>query len=123
MCGATAAVSGAAKTAPPARALDLRDRLDPAQKVRRDRLVHRHEGDGVLPGPVAAEVEGRDVDPGLAEQRAEAADEARLVEVVHVEHVGRERGVELHALDLDDARRAGLDTVPAKGAPFLGRRP
>ena len=49
-------------------------------------------------------MEGRDVDLAFAQQRAEAADEARLVVVGDVEHVRRELGVDLDALDLDDAR-------------------
>ena len=44
--------------------------------------------------------------PLVAEQRAEAADEARLVAVGHVEHVRPELGLHVDALDLDDARLA-----------------
>ena len=70
------------------------------------------------PGCVAAEVEGGDVDAGLAEQRAEAADEARLVLVGDVEHVGRELGFDVDALDLDDARLAvGEDRAGDARAP------
>ncbi len=54
------------------RPLDLRDRLDPMQELGRDRLVDRDEADRVAARPVAAELEGRDVDAGLAEERAEA---------------------------------------------------
>ncbi len=42
----------------------------------------------------------------LAEQRAEPADEARLVAVGHVEHVRPELRLHVDALDLDDARLA-----------------
>src|SRR5688572_3106288 len=87
------------------RALHLRDRLDLAQKLRRDRLVDRDEADGVAAGPVAAEVEGRDVDAGLAEERAESADEARLIGVADVDHVRRELGLDR---DVADFRHAGL---------------
>ena len=47
-----------------------------------------------------------DVDLLVAEQRAEPADEARLVLVGDVEHVRAEAGFEVDALDLDDARLA-----------------
>ena len=43
--------------------------------------------------------------PGVAEHRADAADHARAVVVVHDEHVTRRRQVDLMAVDADDARR------------------
>ena len=55
-------------------------------KARAHRLVDGDQGDGVAALEVAAEVEGGDVDAVLAEQRAQRADEARLVVVVDVEH-------------------------------------
>ena len=45
-------------------------------------MVHLDEGDGVGAGGAAAEMEGGDVDAGVAQQRAEPADEARLVALV-----------------------------------------
>ena len=56
---------------------DLRQRAQLGQHLGRDRLVdveerHRHAAD-----PLAAELEARDVDAALAEQRADAPDDAR----------------------------------------------
>jgi hypothetical protein len=48
-------------------------------------------------------MEGRDVDLALAQDRAEAADEARLVVVGDAEHVRGELGLDLDAFDVDDA--------------------
>jgi hypothetical protein len=55
---------------------------------------------------LAAQVEGGDVDAGIAERDAQRADEARLVVVGDVEHVRPELGFHVDALDLDDARLA-----------------
>ena len=78
-----------------------------AERVARGNLaVDLDERDGRAALLVAAEREGRDVDPGVAERRGEAADEARLVLVGDVDHRGREFGVDLDVLDRDDARLA-----------------
>ncbi len=81
----------------------------------------------------AAEMEGRDVDAGARQRRAEPADEARLVLVGDVQHVAREIGLDLDALDLDDARprageqragdrRASAGRSPPSRAPASGIR-
>ena len=54
----------------------------------------------------APEVEVGDVDAELAQQRAQPPDMARLVLVGDIEHRGRELGLHVDALDLDDARLA-----------------
>ena len=59
--------------------LHLRQRLHLGEHVRRHRAVDLDQRDRVAALLVAAEVEGRDVDLGVAEQAREAADEARLV--------------------------------------------
>src|SRR4051812_5441618 len=69
-----------------ARPLHLRDLLDAVQQLGRDRLVDRDEADRVAALAVAAEREGRDVDAGRPEERAEGADEAGLIGVADVDH-------------------------------------
>ena len=54
----------------------------------------------------AAELEVGDVDPGIAQRRADEADHARNVGVGDVDHVGTDIGVEVDALDLNEARLA-----------------
>src|SRR5258708_5335783 len=67
-------------------------------------------------------MEGRDVDLALAQQRAQPADEARLVVVGQVEHVRAELGLDLDALDLDDARMAAAEQGPRdRAGEFFGR--
>src|SRR5258708_7034334 len=56
------------------------------------RLVDAGEQDRLLAGLGAAEMEGGDVDAGIAQRLAEIADEARLVEIAQEQHVGRELG-------------------------------
>jgi hypothetical protein len=83
---------------------DTLKRGDLGHELGRDRLVDLDQRDRRAAGRVAAEMEGRDVDLALAQQRAEAADEARLVVVGDVEHVRGELGLDLDALDVNDAR-------------------
>ena len=68
--------------------------------------VDLDQRDGVAARLVAAEMEGRDVDLGVAEQAGEAADEARLVLVGDVDHRLAEFGVDADALDVDQPRLA-----------------
>src|SRR5690348_17783495 len=67
-----------------------------------ERLVDLDEADRILARRLAAEMEGRDVDPGLAEGAPKAADEARLVEIAHEQHGGAELGLHRNRLDLDN---------------------
>src|SRR5206468_1756458 len=82
-----------------------------------ERLVYLDEGDGVLAGRGAAEMEGRDIDAVLAQGAAEITDEARLVLVADEQHRGAELGLHGDTLDLDETRlvaaeeRAGDDVV------------
>src|SRR5687768_9740719 len=69
-----------------------------------DRPIDLDQGDGVLAGRRAAEREGRDVDPVVAQGGAEVPDHARLVLVGDVEHVRAELGIDVDALDLHQAR-------------------
>src|SRR4051794_4169596 len=75
-------------------------------------------GPSTTPSPIvaAAEREGGDVDAGIAEQAGEAADEARLVLVGHVDHRGAELGVDLDALDRHDAGLAVVEDGAGDGA-------
>ena len=74
--------------------------------VLRDRLIDAEQQHRFAARIAAAEVEGADVDPGLAQQRADAADEARRVLVDDVEHVAGEIGLDPDAEDLDQPRCA-----------------
>src|SRR4029079_8235784 len=55
---------------------------------------------------VAPDVEGGDVDAGLAEGRGKLPDETRLVEIGNVDHRRPELGIHPDSLDVDDARTA-----------------
>ena len=72
-------------------------------------LIETDNGNGVLRCSLAAEVEGGDVDVGLAQDGAEGADETGFVEVVDEEHHGMEVGFQGHALDFDDPGVAHVD--------------
>ena len=54
-------------------------------------------------GARSSQVEGRDVHAGFRQEPSHAADDARLVVVREVEHVGTQLGLHLDALDLHDA--------------------
>ena len=73
--------------------------------------------DGIATRRLAADMEGRDVDAGIAQGRREFADEARLVEIGDVDHRGAKFGVHANALDVDDARAA----VRVDGAGHMAR--
>src|SRR5476651_1456878 len=95
--------------------LGLHDALDGGdlgREVDRQRLVDLDQRDCRAARLVAAEMEGGDIDLVLAQQGAETADEARLVVVGDVEHVRAELGLDLDALDLDDARALAANKVP-----------
>src|SRR5260370_30457494 len=64
-------------------------------------FVHLHQSDGVGTWRAAAEIEIGDVHACIAEQCAEPADEAGFVLIGDVEHMGRELGLHVDALDLD----------------------
>jgi len=61
-------------------------------------------------------MEGRDIDAAVAEYGAEGADEARLVGIGDIEHVGAELGLHVDALDLDDPRLAVGEHRPGDAA-------
>ena len=86
--------------------LHLGQRLDPAQHLGGDLAVDLDQRDGVGAGGIAAEMEGGDVDAGIAERGREPADQARLVLVGDVEHRRPELGIHADALDVDDPRPA-----------------
>src|SRR5215813_14689459 len=66
--------------------LDLRQLLHLVQHRRRHRAVDFDQRDGVAALLDAAEVEGCDVQLGIAKQAREGADEARLVLVGDIDH-------------------------------------
>src|SRR4030081_689699 len=66
--------------------LDLRQRLHLGKHVRRHRTVDLDQRDGITALLVAAEMEGRDVDLGVAEQTGEMSDESRLVLLGDIDH-------------------------------------
>ncbi len=86
--------------------LDLRQRLYLGEHVRRHGAIDLDQRDGVAALLGAAEMEGRDVDLGIAEQAGEVADETRLVLVGDVDHRLAELGVDADALDVDQPRLA-----------------
>src|SRR3954447_8323057 len=78
--------------------LDLRQRLDLGEQLGRHRTVDLDQRNRIATGRDAAEMEGRDVDLGVAQQACELADEARLVLVGHVDHRLAELRVDADAL-------------------------
>src|SRR5208283_676541 len=70
---------------------------------------------------VAAQCESRDIDPRIAEQAGETADESRLVLVGHINHRGRKFGIDLDALDLDNARLAVVEYRSGDGTGLFFR--
>src|SRR3981189_1038079 len=90
--------------------LHLRQRLHLGQHIRRHRAVDLDQRDGVAALLVAAEMEGGDVDPGIAEQARGTADEAGLCLRGVGSHRLAEFGIDPDALDVDQARLAvGID--------------
>src|SRR5262249_34410220 len=85
-------------------ALDVGDALDALDHLRWDRPVHLDQRDGVAARRFAPDVEGRNIDAGIAQRGGEAADEARLIQIRDVEHVRAELGDDPDILDSDDAR-------------------
>src|SRR5262245_23358745 len=100
----------------------LRQRLDGGEHRRRHRAIDLDQRDGIAARLVAAEMEGRDIDAAIAENGSEGADEARLVGIGDVEHVGAELGLHVDALDLDDPRLA-VRGHRAGNAALQGLRP
>src|SRR5712691_8852847 len=86
--------------------LDLRQLLHLVEHVGRDRAVDFDQRDGVAALLDPAEMEGRDVQPGIAEQAREGADEAGLVLIRDVDHRLAEFGIDANALDVDQPRLA-----------------
>src|ERR1700719_4389526 len=85
---------------------DLRQRLHLGEHLRRHRAVDLDQCDGIAARFVAAEMEGRDVDLGIAEQAREVADETGLVLIGDIDHRLAELGVDPDALDIDQPRLA-----------------
>src|SRR5262249_40033943 len=63
-------------------------------------LIDRHR---LAPGLVAAQVKLRDVDVVVAQEGADAADDARTVVVAHDEYVALRRGLQAGRIGRDDA--------------------
>src|SRR5580765_6738378 len=90
--------------------LDLRQRLHLGEYIGRHGAVDLDQGDGVAALLDPAEMEGRDIELGVAEHARELADEARLVFVGHVDHRLAEFSVDPDTLDVDQPRLAvGID--------------
>ena len=99
--------------------VDLAHAFEPAQRLhhaRRDLAVDRHQRHRLAPRRAAAEVEGGDVDPGLAERGAELADEAGRVGVDDVDHRAVEFGLDLDPEHLDQPRRLVAEQGPGDAA-------
>src|SRR3569833_3875083 len=86
--------------------LDLRQRLDLRQHFCGHCAVDLDQSNRVATQLDPAEMEGRDVQPGIAEQAREPADEAWLVLIGDVDHRLAELGVDPDALDVDQPRLA-----------------
>src|SRR5580658_10654324 len=82
----------------------MRDRSDLIEQPLAQILVDLDERYGVLFGPEPAQMEGRDIDSGVAQGPAEIADEAGLVLVAHEQDIGSEFGLHRDSFDFDDAR-------------------
>ena len=69
-------------------------------------------------------MEGRDIDLFLAQQSAERADKARLVEIVHIQHGRAEIALERHTFYLNNARlprnQCAGERAPARIRIILG---
>src|SRR5215470_13566801 len=68
------------------RLLHLGQRLHLGEDLRRDIAIHLDQRHRIGARRLAADMERRDIDAGLAEHRGEAADETGLVEIGDVEH-------------------------------------
>lgn len=69
------------------------------------RLIDREQQHRLAPCRTPPEMEGGDVDAGIAQRGADAADEARPVLVDDIEHRAGEIGLDPDAEQLDEARR------------------
>src|SRR5487761_730231 len=98
---------------------DVGDAADALEKRVGERLIDLDEAQGVGAGARAAEMEGRDVDPGLAQRAAQIADEARLVLVPHEQHVRPELRLHRDVLDADDARPVAAEERAGDAARAL----
>src|SRR4029078_89580 len=83
------------------RLLDLRQRLHLGEHLRGNGAVDLEQRNGSDAMPDAAEMEGGDVDPGIAEQAGEVADKAGLVLVGDVDHRLAELGIDPDAPGID----------------------
>src|SRR5947208_13374818 len=84
--------------------LDLRQRLHLGEDLGWHRAVDLDQRDGVAALLGAAEMEGRDVDLGIAEEACELADKAGLVLVGDIDHRFSELGIDPDAFDVDEPR-------------------
>src|SRR3984893_9628770 len=87
-----------------AHALHVRELPDLLHDIGRHRTIDLDQRDRVAAGRLASEMEGGDVDAGIAENSGEMPDEARLVDIGDVEHGRPKLGVHLDALDGHHAR-------------------
>src|SRR3954453_7120874 len=103
------------------RLLYLRQGPYAVEHIRWQFAVDLDQRDGIAARRFAADVEGRDIDAGVAHGRRELADEARLVAIGDVDHRGAELRIHADALDVDDARTpigehgSGYSARPALG--------
>src|SRR3954464_15931831 len=86
------------------RSLHARNPLDAGQYLGRDMAVDRDQRDRFAACLAPAEVEGRDIDPGLAERRAEPADEAGRALVDDIDHLADQLRLDPHPEQFDEAR-------------------
>src|SRR4029077_19389687 len=81
-------------------------RLYLGEHVRRNRAVDLYQRDRIATLAGAAEMEGGDVDLGVAKQARKVADETRFVLVGDVDHRLAEFGIDADALDVHKPRLA-----------------
>src|SRR5215208_3857598 len=84
--------------------LHLWQRAHPGEHVRWQLPVDLDQRHRIPARYVPADVEGGNIDAGVAHRRRELADEAWFVEIGDVDHRLSEFGVHTDALDIDDAR-------------------
>src|SRR4030067_686631 len=88
----------------------------------RNRVVHVDERDGGPARLLPAELQARDVDPLLAEERSDAPDHAGDVEVRQHQHPAGKFRVDREQVDLHDAGGGSEDGAGDGSLPFPGQR-
>src|SRR5687767_410810 len=85
-------------------------------------LVDRDQGHRLAAGFAPAEMEGADIDSGLAETGTEPADEAGRVLVDDIDHLALKLGFYRDSENLDQARRSIAEQRARDGARAVGGR-